>query len=88
LLLSPPDFPEIALSWEELLGFISLITWEQSSFKCIREEGEATTFHLLYAWWASVFNLLLEWEDFSREWLGVAWAMGSKGGGEGKVTFG
>jgi hypothetical protein len=27
------------------------------------EEREATTFPLSKGWWASVFNLLLAWED-------------------------
>jgi hypothetical protein len=99
LLLSPLDFPEFALGWAEPLGFISLITWEQSSLKCIREdmdlsessegeEGATIAFPLSNAWWASVFNLLLAWEDFTSEWLGASWTMGFKGGGAGKVKLG
>jgi hypothetical protein len=81
LLLSPHDFHENALRWAEPLGFISLITWEQSFLICIHEdmdllesltgeEGATTTFPLLDAWWVSVFNLLLAWEDCTGEWLG------------------
>jgi hypothetical protein len=78
LLLLPLDFPEFAFGCVDPLGLISLITWEQSSLKCIREdtnlseplegeEGKSTTFPLSRAWWASVFNLLLAWEDFTGE---------------------
>ena len=38
LLLSPLDFPEFSLGWAEPLGFISLITWDQSSLKSIHED--------------------------------------------------
>jgi len=97
--MSPLDFPEFALGWAELLGFISLITWDKSSLKCIHEnkyllessegeEGEAIYFPLSNAWWASVSNILLAWEDFTGEWLGEAWTMGFKGGGAGKVKLG
>jgi hypothetical protein len=37
------------------------------------EEGEATTFPFLGAWWASMFNLFLAWEDYTHEWTGEAW---------------
>jgi hypothetical protein len=40
LLLSPFDFPEFASGCIEPLGLISLITWEQSSLKCIREDTD------------------------------------------------
>jgi hypothetical protein len=74
LLLSPLDFPEFSLGCADPLGLILLITWEQSSLKCIREdtdlseslegeEGATMAFPLSSAWWDSVFNLLLERED-------------------------
>jgi hypothetical protein len=99
LLLSPLEFLEFALGWVDPLGFISLITWEQSFLKCIREdtdlsessegeEGETIAFPLSKPWWALVFNILLAWEDFTGEWLGETWTMGFKGGGAGKVKFG
>jgi hypothetical protein len=99
LLLSPLDFPEFVFGCAKPLGFISLITWEQLSLKCIQEdtdlsesleseEGEAVAFPLSNAWWASVFNLLLAWEDCVGKWLGVAWIMGFKGGGVGKDNLG
>jgi hypothetical protein len=85
--MSPLDFTEFSFSCAEPLGLISLIMWEQSSLKCIwedtdlsypleGEEGAAVAFPLLRAWWASVFNLLLAWEDFIGKWSGEAWAMG------------
>jgi hypothetical protein len=52
------------------------------------EEGATMSFALSSAWWDLVFNLLLAWEDFTREWLGAYWTMGFKGGGEGKVKLG
>jgi hypothetical protein len=78
LLLSPLDFYEFAFGCAETLGLISLITWEQSSLKCIweetdlseplaGEEGETVAFPLSREWWALVFNLLLAWEDFIGE---------------------
>jgi hypothetical protein len=78
------------LSWEEPLGFISLITWEESSLRGICEdtdlsessEGEEGAVA------ASFFNLLLVWEYFTSEWLGEYWTMGFKGGGAGKDMFG
>ena len=36
------------------------------------EKGETMAFHLSGAWWASVFNLLLAWEDCTGEWAGAA----------------
>jgi hypothetical protein len=39
------------------------------------EEGETTDFPLSRAWWASVFNLLLAWEDYTGEWTGAAWTI-------------
>jgi hypothetical protein len=35
-------------------------------------------FPLSKAWWASVFNLLLVWEDCTGECLGATWTMGLK----------
>ena len=52
------------------------------------EEGGAVDFPLSRAWWASVFNLLLAWEDCTGEWSGVAWAMGLIGIGVGKDKLG
>ena len=51
------------------------------------EEGAAVVFPLSSAWWASIFNLLLEWEDCTSEWLGEAWKIGFKGGAS-KDKFG
>ena len=93
-MLSPLDFPEFAFGCAELLGLISLIMWEQSSLKCIREdidlsepmegeEGATMNFPLSRAWCASFFNLLLVWEDYTGEW-GVAWTISLLGGGAGK----
>jgi hypothetical protein len=76
-----------------------LIKWEQSSLKCIQEEkdlseplegeeGAVVAFPLSSAWWASIFNLLLAWEDFIGEWSGETWTMGFKGGGAGKDKLG
>ena len=95
-MLSPLDFLELALGWAEPLGFISLITWEQSSLRCICEdmdlsksseggEGAAVDFPLSNAWWDPVFNLFLVWEYFTGEWWGVALTIGFKGVGVGKV---
>jgi hypothetical protein len=39
------------------------------------EEGETTDFPLSGAWWASVFNLLLAWEDCIGEWAGECWTI-------------
>jgi hypothetical protein len=39
------------------------------------EEGPATAFPLSGAWWASVFNLLLAWEDYIGEWTREAWTI-------------
>jgi hypothetical protein len=99
LLLSPLDFPEFAFGCAEPLGLIPLIMWEQSSLKCIREdtdiskslegeEGATMDFPLSSAWWDSIFNLLLAWEDCTSKWLGATWTMGLKGGGEGKDKLG
>ena len=74
LLLTHFDLSEFSLGCVEPLGLISLITCEQSSLKCMREdidlsesfegeEGATMDFPLLGAWWASVFNLLLTLED-------------------------
>ena len=47
------------------------------------EEGEVMAFpSLSRAWWASVFNLLLAWEDCNDKCSGAAWTMGLIGGGE------
>jgi len=95
LLLSPLDFPEFSFGYAYPLGLITLITWQQSSLKYIREdmdlseplegeEGETMSFPLSRAWWASFFNLLLAWVDFTGEWSGTTWAMVLTDGGEGK----
>jgi hypothetical protein len=95
----PLDFPKFALGWEKPLGFISLIMWDKSSLKCIREdidlsesiegeEGAVVDFPLSNAWWDSIFSLLLAWEDCTSEFLGASWTMGFKGGGAGKVKLG
>jgi hypothetical protein len=52
------------------------------------EEGAAVAFPLSSAWLASVFNLLLAWEDCIGEWFGAAWTMGFKGRGAGKDKLG
>jgi hypothetical protein len=52
------------------------------------EEGETMAFPLSNAWWDSVFNLLIAWEDFTGEWLGESWTIGFKGGGAGEVKLG
>jgi hypothetical protein len=52
------------------------------------EEGAAVAFPLSRAWWASVFNLSLAWEDFTGEWSVAAWTMGLIGGGAGKDKLG
>jgi hypothetical protein len=99
LLLSPLDFPEFSFGCADPLGIISLITWEQLSLNYIwedtyfsesleGEEGSSMDFPLSSAWWDSIFNLSLAWEDFTGEWLGVAWAMGLTGGGGGKDKLG
>jgi hypothetical protein len=44
-------------------------------------------FPLSRAWWASVFNLLLAWEDFTGEW-GASWTIWLLGGGAGKDKLG
>jgi hypothetical protein len=36
------------------------------------EEGATLDFTLSGAWWASVLNLLLAWEDCIGEWIGAA----------------
>jgi hypothetical protein len=36
------------------------------------EEGETLSFPLSGAWWASVFNLFLAWEDYTGECAGAA----------------
>jgi hypothetical protein len=45
------------------------------------EEGATTTFPLLGAWWASIFNLLLAWEDCTSECVGASWTIWLTGGG-------
>jgi hypothetical protein len=73
--------------------------WEQSSLKCIREdmdlseplegeEGATMDFPLSRAWWASLFNILLAWEDCTGEWSGATWTMGLIGGRAGKDKLG
>jgi hypothetical protein len=97
--MSPFNFPGFSFGCVDPLGLISLITWEQSSLKCIQEytdlseplegeEGEVVAFPLSSTWWASVFNLLLAWEDCAGEWSGAAWAMGLTGGGACKDKLG
>jgi hypothetical protein len=99
LLLSPLDFPEFSFGCAEPLGLILMITWEQSSLKCIwedmdlsepleGEEGAIVDFPLSRAWWASVFNLFLAWEDCTGEWSWATWEMGLIGGGADKDKLG
>jgi hypothetical protein len=45
------------------------------------EEVAATTFPLLGAWWASVFNLFLAWEDCTGECARASWKIELIGGG-------
>ena len=45
------------------------------------EEGEASTFPLSGAWWDSIFNLFLAWEDCTGECAGEAWKIWLTGGG-------
>jgi hypothetical protein len=52
------------------------------------EEGVVVAFPLSSAWWDSIFNILLAWEDCTGEWLGEAWAMGLTDEGGGKDKFG
>jgi len=53
------------------------------------EEGEAATdFPLSGAWWASVFNLFLAWEDYTREWAGAYWTIWLTCGWEGRDKLG
>jgi hypothetical protein len=53
------------------------------------EEGEAMAFHLSGAWWASVFNLLLAWEDCIGECAWETWTIWlTGGGGAGKDKLG
>jgi len=52
------------------------------------EEGVTMDFPLSDAWWDSVFNLFLAWEDCTSEWLGAYFTMGFKGGGAGKDKLG
>jgi hypothetical protein len=81
LLLSLLYFSEFSLGWAEPLGFMLLITWEQSSLKCIREDTDFSesskgeewatiAFPLSNAWWDLVFNLLLAWEDCTGDGYG------------------
>jgi hypothetical protein len=73
--------------------------WEQSSLECIREdmdlskplegeEREIVDFPLSSAWCASVFNILIEWEDCTSERSSEAWAMRLIGKGTGKDKLG
>jgi hypothetical protein len=39
------------------------------------EEGASMAFPLSGAWWDSVFNLLLAWEDYIGEWKRAAWTI-------------
>jgi hypothetical protein len=52
------------------------------------EEGVAVDFPLSRAWWASIFNLFLAWEDCTGEWSGESWKMGLIDGGAGKDKLG
>jgi hypothetical protein len=45
------------------------------------EEGAAVNFPLSGAWWASVFNLFLAWEEFTGECVGESWKIWLTGGG-------
>jgi hypothetical protein len=98
LLFSPFNFPEFSFGYAEPLGLISLITWEQSSLKCIRgdkdfseplegEEGETMDFPFSRSWCASIFNPFLAWEDFTGEW-GEDWTIYLLGEGVGKDKLG
>jgi hypothetical protein len=84
--MSSFDFSEFSLGCVEPLGLISLITWEQSSLKYMRddidlpesfegEEGATTTFPLIGAWWALVFNLFLAWKNYTGEWVRETWTI-------------
>ena len=39
------------------------------------EEGETTTFPLSGAWWTSLFNPFLSWEDYTGEWTREPWTI-------------
>ena len=52
------------------------------------EEGAAIAFPLSGAWWDSVFNLLLVWEDCTGEWAWEAWTILLTGGGVGRNKLG
>jgi hypothetical protein len=51
------------------------------------EEGAAVDFPLSRAWWASVFNILLAWEDFTGEWSVATWTMGLIGGEAARTSW-
>jgi hypothetical protein len=50
----------------------------------VGEEGVAVAFPLLGAWWDSIFNLFLAWEDCIGEWIGESWEILLTGGGVGR----
>ena len=53
------------------------------------EEREATAFPLSGAWWASLFNLFLVWEDCTDECAGASWKIWlTDGGGVGRDKLG
>jgi hypothetical protein len=64
--------------------------WEDidlsESFEC--EEGETLAFPLSGAWQASVFNLLIAWEDCTGEWTREACTILLIGGGAGRDKLG
>jgi hypothetical protein len=84
--MSPFYLSEFSLGCVEPLCLISPITGEQSSLKCMwedtflsesfeGEEGAAMAFPLSGAWWGSVFNLFLAWEDYTGDWIGASWTI-------------
>jgi hypothetical protein len=44
--------------------------------------------NLSRAWWASIFNLLIAWEDCTGEWAGASWTILLTGGGAGRDKLG
>jgi hypothetical protein len=91
----------VAFGWLDHWGCISLITWEQPSFRWRREnkdleyyvdglEGEATTFPLSSVGCRiSILSLLLACEDCTSEATWEICALGlTGGGGNGNETVG
>jgi hypothetical protein len=53
------------------------------------EEGEASNFPLSDAWWDSIFNIFLAWEDCTDKCVGESWTIGlTSGGGVGRDKLG